>query len=54
MRPYRDDSVLAALMLGFGGVRVGLALGGHERFTAEPTLAAIMMGLGVLLMLGRR
>ena len=48
-----DDRVLAAMMIVFGGIRVGLALGAHERFTAEPTMAAIMLGLGVLLLFWR-
>lgn len=37
-----------------GGLRVGLAVGAHQRFTAEPTLALVMLGLGVLLFAGWR
>jgi hypothetical protein len=38
----------------FGALRVGIAVGEHQRFTAEPTLAAVMLGLGVLLFAGWR
>lgn len=48
-----DDRVLAAMMIAFGGLRVGIAIGGHERFTAEPTLAAIMLGVGILILARR-
>ena len=48
-----DDRVLAAMMIVFGGLRVGIALGEHERFGAQPTLAAIMLVLGLAILLWR-
>jgi hypothetical protein len=53
----RDDYILAAMLVGLGGWRVVLAFVTGESFGTEPTIAAIMTGLGVLLVLatfGRR
>jgi hypothetical protein len=52
--PRRDDLVLAAMMIAFGGLRVGIAIGEHERFTAQPTVALIMLVLGLAIMAWRR
>ena len=52
-----DDRILAIVMLGLGIPRVILALVDHETFGAEATIAAIVAGLGLLLLLsnvGRR
>jgi hypothetical protein len=53
-RANRDDLILGAMMIGIGGLRVGYALADHERFTPEPTLAAIMFVVGFLVVAGRR
>ena len=45
-----DDVVLGSLLLLVAGPRVVMALGAHERFSAEPTLAAIGSLLGLLLL----
>jgi hypothetical protein len=53
----RDDHILAAMLVGLGGWRVVLAVATGESFGTEPTIAAIMTGLGLLLALaafGRR
>jgi len=47
----RDDHILAGLLVALGGVRVVLTFAAGEPFGTEPTLAAIMMFLGVLLAL---
>ena len=47
----RDDYVLGALLLALGGWRVAIAIASDERWGTEPTIAAIMTGLGVLLLL---
>jgi hypothetical protein len=50
-----DDRILAVVMIGLGLPRVILALAEHETFGAEASIAAIVAGLGVLLLLaGRR
>jgi hypothetical protein len=51
-----DDRILALVMLVLGGPRVILAFAEHETFGAEATIAAIVAGLGLLLLLttGRR
>lgn len=49
-----DDRVLAALMIAVGGIRVGVAVGTDESFGAEPSIAAVMLALGVLLLCWRR
>lgn len=46
-----DDRILAVLMLGLAGPRIVLALVDHEVFGAEATIAAIVAGLGLLLLL---
>jgi len=45
----RDDAVLATMLIVLGGLRVGIALIGHETFGAEATIAAVMLVLGVAL-----
>jgi hypothetical protein len=49
-----DDRILAIVMLGLGLPRVILAFADHETFGAEPTIAAIVAGLGLLLLLTTR
>lgn len=46
-----DDRILAILMIGLGAPRVILALAEHETFGAEATIATIVVGLGLLLLL---
>lgn len=46
-----DDRILAFLMIGLAGPRVMLALADHEVFGTEATVAAIVAGLGLLLLL---
>ena len=46
-----DDLVLGLLLLVLGGLRVVLAVADHERFGVEATLATIVTGLGVLILL---
>lgn len=46
-----DDRILAVLMLGLAGPRIVLALIDHEVFGAEATIATIVAGLGLLLLL---
>ena len=48
-----DDRVLAALMIAVGGIRVGVAIGTNESFGAEPSIAAVMVALGALLLFWR-
>ena len=48
-----DDGVLAALMIVLGGVRVAIAIADNERFGAEPSIALIMLVLGLLLLIKR-
>jgi hypothetical protein len=48
-----DDRVLAALMIAVGGIRVGIAIGTAESFGAEPSIAAVMIALGALLLCWR-
>lgn len=47
----RDDCLLGAIMIALGGWRVVLALLLDESFGVESTIAAIMTGLGVLLLI---
>lgn len=53
--PYRvpaarwDDYVLSVMLIVLGTIRVTLALANHEPFEVEATIAAVMVGLGVLL-----
>ena len=47
----RDDYVLAAMLVGLGCWRVVLAFATDEQFGTEPTIAAIMTCLGVLIAL---
>jgi hypothetical protein len=49
-----DDRVLGFLMIALGAPRVVIALAQHEHFGAEATLAAIMAGLGLLILAARR
>ena len=49
-----DDRILAAVMLGLATPRVVIALLQHEIFGAEATIAAIVAGLGLLLLLTTR
>lgn len=55
-RAGRDDRVLGAVMLVLGGLRVAIALGDHEVWGAEATIAGAMVALGVVLVCsgGRR
>jgi hypothetical protein len=49
-----EERVLCVLMIVVGAIRVGIAIGARERFGGEASLAAIMLGLGVLLLFWRR
>lgn len=49
-----DDRILAIVMLGLGLPRIILAFAEHENFGAEATIAAIVAGLGLLLLLTSR
>ena len=46
-----DDYVLGTMLIVLSGWRVVLALVENERFTTEPTIAAVMTGLGFLILL---
>ena len=47
----RDDLILAALLVAIGGGRVALALATGEALGTEPTIAAVLVGIGVLIAL---
>ena len=44
-----DDYVLSVMLIVIGTVRVTLAIANREPFETEATIAAVMVGLGVLL-----
>ena len=59
LRPSDDDDddgdgVLACLLIAIGGLRVSIALITDEAFGSEPSVAAIMVGLGAVLAMRRR
>jgi len=47
----RDDQILAALMIAVGGIRVGLAAMLGETFGTEVTIACVIAGIGLALLL---
>jgi len=49
-----DDRILAVVMLVLGLPRIIIAISDHETFGAEATIAAIVSGLGLLLLLTSR
>ena len=50
----RDDLVLATMMIVLGGLRVAIAVIGHEVFHAEQTVAVAMLVMGMALVVRRR
>jgi hypothetical protein len=50
---FGEELVLALVMLGFGGLRVAIAIAAGEVWGAEPSIAMLMLACGAALLLRR-
>jgi len=49
-----DERVIARLMIALGGLRVVVAVASAETFGAEPSIALLMLVLGLVFLVRRR